>query len=462
VTDDAAAWSAHAIQRERTAARTALALLAFIFPLWSFLDYGLEPALAPGFCAIRFAVAASALAGWWYLGRSQTRRFDRPVVMTSVLATGISVAYFIALVERSSAYHYTIGYSLVFWGFGLLLIWPATYTVAAFAVTLSIHVALSVGIAGDTGPVFFSMLLFLITSAGISTAISIIRRRLEYQAFVAASALERKNGELATALATLEDAQARLVATEKLSALGRLIAQLSHEINNPVNVIENNIEPLVGYLTDLEQVLDIARGEATGALAQRWSELDIDFIRKDMRDALSSMAVAAERIRTIQSDLRTFLRGDATQRDETDLNAGVRSTVALLRRNLAPHTVIVERYGELPPARFHVGQINQVTMNLLQNALDVVSSGGRIEVETRTEPDAVVLSVTDSGPGVSETARRHLFEPFFTTKEVGKGTGLGLATCYQILEAHGGTIALDESWRSGARFVVRLPRTTRP
>ena len=455
--DQERAWERHVVLRERTGARITAALVMVLFPAWSLFDYWLEPAYANRFLVIRLAVGAFA-AAMLLIRRSPNGMMDRLATVVLVLIVGINIAYFISLVDHITIY--TIGFSLIFWGFGLLLVWPWAYMVSCFALTIGIHVVFWLASNHSDLESFLGLLAYLISAAAISTGVSIARRRLEHQAFIASYELEDKNRALATALATLKAAQERLVATEKLSALGRLIAQLSHEINNPVNVLQNNLEPLTEYLTTIEQVLEIARrqcSDPSGELARSWSELEIDFVRTDMREALSSMAAAAERIRTIQNDLRAFMRGDAALPIEADFNAGVRSTVAMLKRTLGPKTVLFETYGELPPARVHTGQINQVTMNLLQNALDVVGASGRIEIETRAEPDGLVLSVADTGPGVSEAAKRHLFEPFFTTKDVGKGTGLGLATCYQIVRAHGGTITLDEGYRNGARFVVKLP-----
>jgi signal transduction histidine kinase len=453
------AWELHAVLRERHGYLTATALITFLVPAWSVFDYWLQPERGGEFLAIRLAVAVVSAVCFGVLRTSTRPTLNRCLMLVATLCTGFAVAYFTTSAQ-DHARVYTIGFSLVYWGLGLILMWRWQYMIAAFAPMLLAHLAawwLS-GAAETT--TFLGLYVYLVSAAMISTGVAIVRRRLEHQAFVAAHNLERRNRDLAAALATLKDAQERFVATEKLSALGRLIAQLSHEINNPVNVIENNLEPITGYLGDLDVVLDAARSQCRdpdGALAQKWTELDIDFVRGDFRDAITAMAAACDRVRAIQGDLRAFMRGDASVPVEADLNAGVRSTVAMLKRNLGPHTRLVERYGELPLAQFHAGQLNQVTLNLLQNAIDVVGGAGEIAVETRALADGIELSVADTGPGVSPAARPHLFEPFFTTKEVGKGTGLGLATCYQILQAHGGTIVLDEGYARGARFVVRLP-----
>jgi signal transduction histidine kinase len=177
----------------------------------------------------------------------------------------------------------------------------------------------------------------------------------------------------------------------------------------------------------------------------------------DLRDATETMRAAIDRIRQIHGDLRAFIRGGAPEMRAGDVNEGLRSTVALVTRR-APEELRVDlSLEELPETTFQPGQLNQLWHNLLQNAIDAVGARGRVTVRSRVDRGAVEVSVADDGPGVPEADRARLFEPFFTTKEVGKGTGLGLATCYQIVERHGGTIALDAEHRPGARFVVRLP-----
>ena len=136
---------------------------------------------------------------------------------------------------------------------------------------------------------------------------------------------------------------------------------------------------------------------------------------------------------------------------------GLRSTVAMFKRSLPPSIVVREQYAPLPSTSCQPGQLNQVFLNLLENARDAVRERGEIAIEARTSGENIVVLVTDTGPGVDPASRPRLFEPFFTTKDVGKGTGLGLAVCYEIMQRHGGAISLDESYPAGARFVVKLP-----
>ncbi len=424
------------VAQERTSFKTLLAIIGAMYPAWGIVDVLLEPKDLGLHLGIRGAVALLAAVCYAIVVRTASVRTMRIAITTAIFATGFTITYLIAISNPHAQTFYSVGFSLAFWGTGFVLMWPPMFTAATHITMLGVH--LLVRITGfDTLALstWIPLFLFLVCSSVIATSVSIIRRRLEDR---------------------LAHAQARANANEKLQSLGRLITQLSHEINNPINIIENNVEPLREYLGDIDAVLEVAR-RGGSELEARWTELDIEFIRGDMGEALAAVGAAAARIRAIHSELREFMRSDAKVPVAADLNEGVRSTVALLKPKMAEGTVLVERYGDVPRVRFHTGQIHQVTLNLVQNAIDVVGPRGRIEVETRLEASSLVLSVTDDGPGVSEQARRHLFEPFFTTKTVGRGTGLGLATCYQIVRSHGGTIALDERHGRGARFVVKLP-----
>jgi PAS domain S-box-containing protein len=252
-----------------------------------------------------------------------------------------------------------------------------------------------------------------------------------------------------------------LVESEKLSALGRLLTQLSHEINNPMTVIMGNLPSAVTHLEAMSQMLGEYRAQlaATGgaaALEARYRELDLEFITEDFPSLLASVQEAAERVQRIQDDLRSFLRGEPLEKSVGDLNTPLRATVEMMRRGLPPDVSLRVTYGAVPSARFNPGQLKQVILNVLQNAVDAVRPRGDIEVKSAADARWVRISVADSGPGIPPDARRKIFEPFFTTKD-SKGTGVGLAVCRQILSSHGGSITVDEHHQDGARFVIELP-----
>jgi len=247
--------------------------------------------------------------------------------------------------------------------------------------------------------------------------------------------LRRKIDEVERTTQSLKQAQDRLVRSERLASVGRLAAGLAHEIGNP-------IAALIG-LQDL-----LLAGGLTA---------------EEQRDFLQRMRRETERINRILRDLLQFARPGAEANTENqepgDVKTAVEDTVSLLSpQKLAKDiTLEVEVTPNLPRVTLTGEQLVQVTLNLLLNAADACGSGGTVSVRARPSPRGVRLEVEDSGPGVAVEIRERLFEPFVTTKEVGKGTGLGLAVCRGLVEARGGSIALDNAYTGGARFVVELP-----
>jgi two-component system NtrC family sensor kinase len=287
-----------------------------------------------------------------------------------------------------------------------------------------------------------------------------IRYRMVREAFAVSHQLAMRNADVERTLAQLREAQARLVASEKLSALGRLLAGLSHEINNPLNVLQNNLDPLrasVDGLLDLARAASSATPPDLPTLRRRCAELDVEATARDVEDAAEMMRAAMGRVRQVHSDLRAFIRGDAPGMVLEDPGGGLRATAALLSRRLPDGVRVEVDVAPLPRTSCQPGQLNQVWHNLIQNALDAVGGAGTVSVRARAVADGIEVMVSDTGPGVPTEHQARLFEPFFTTKGLGKGTGLGLAMSYQIVERHGGAMFLDGGYTAGARFVIRLP-----
>jgi signal transduction histidine kinase/ligand-binding sensor domain-containing protein len=281
-------------------------------------------------------------------------------------------------------------------------------------------------------------------------------------------ALRRENAELERLVeartAELDRAREKVAQAEKLSAMGQLLARLSHEINNPLTAIHNNLPPVREYVEQMTEALRRCRErlehapESAREVERLWRELDLDFVLQDAPEALEAMGYATERIRSTQADLRAFLRGERPRLEPGDLNQTVHETVELVRRSLPRGTRVEVQCGELPRFSFHSGQLGQVLLNLLRNAIDALGEEGEVRVSTAVRDGMAELVVADNGPGIPPELRARIFEPFFTTKDVGKGSGLGLAICRQlVMENHGGTLELDESVARGACFRVRLP-----
>jgi signal transduction histidine kinase len=281
-------------------------------------------------------------------------------------------------------------------------------------------------------------------------------------------ALRSRNAELERLVeartAELERAREKVIQAEKLSAMGQLLARLSHEINNPLTAIHNNLPPVGEYFAQLAEVLRLCRErleahpEDASVVERVWKEVDVDFVLQDTPEALEAMHYATERIRSIQEDLRAFLRGERPRLEPGDLNQTVQETLEVVRRSLPRSARVEVRLGEVPLFSFHKGQLGQVLMNLVRNAFDAMGNEGEVRVSTCVREGRVELVVADDGPGIPPELRARIFEPFFSTKDVGKGSGLGLAICRQIIaENHGGSLELDTTVERGACFRVRLP-----
>ncbi|MDR3632547.1 MAG: CHASE3 domain-containing protein [Isosphaeraceae bacterium] len=268
---------------------------------------------------------------------------------------------------------------------------------------------------------------------------------------------------------TLKQAQARMVQTEKLAGLGQMVAGIAHEINNPLSFVTNNVAVLqrdAGEILRLLELLDeagplIAREQPD--LARRLAALreaaDLDYSLANLRGLLDRTREGLRRIQQIVSDLRAFARLDEGEVNEADINAGIESTVSIILGHARKKQVEVKlELGPLPPVTCHAAKINQVVMNLVSNAIDACSTGGRVSVRTRADNGAVRIEVEDDGTGIDASVRDRIFDPFFTTKPIGQGTGLGLSISYAIVHDHGGSIEVRSDPGRGACFVVRLPK----
>jgi signal transduction histidine kinase len=254
-------------------------------------------------------------------------------------------------------------------------------------------------------------------------------------------ALERSNTELGHALHELKNAEVQLVQAEKMASLGRLVAGIAHEINNPVSFISTSVAPL-------KRRLDRAGEGATPE------------VRRMLREAaelVDIMARGADRTATIVKDLRTFSRLHEASRKEVDLNEGIEVSLRLLESRWRDRILIHRDLGELPLVECDPGQMNQVFMNLLANACDAIVDEGNVWITTRWDGQAVSVAIRDDGCGIPADTIGRVFDPFYTTKDVGEGTGLGLSISHGIVEAHGGRLDVHSTPGEGTTFSVVLP-----
>lgn len=304
--------------------------------------------------------------------------------------------------------------------------------------------------------------------------------------------LREKAAQLEHALHELQETQTQLIQTEKMSSLGLLVAGIAHEINNPVSFIYGNIPHATQYTQDLLHLINLYREQypqPTPIIQAEEEAIDLNFLSEDLPKLMNSMQMGAERIRQIVLSLRNFSRLDKAAREPVDVHQGIDNTLLLLQHRLKakaghPKIEIVKEYGELPLVECYAGQMNQVFMNILSNAIDALEelNVGRLEVEglnsnvqsakeqpatpciricTQLKDDnTVLIRIADNGPGMTAQVQQQIFDPFFTTKSVGQGTGLGLSISYQIIvDKHGGQLKCCSTPSEGTEFWIELPIT---
>ncbi len=285
--------------------------------------------------------------------------------------------------------------------------------------------------------------------------------------------VNQKAKDLENTLSELQRAQTQLVQSEKMSGLGQLVAGVAHEINNPVNFIYGNLNHANNYIQDLLEIIETYRRnypQPISEIQELTEELDLEFLVEDLPKLLGSMKVGAQRIREIVASLRNFSRMDEAQMKEVNIHEGIDSTLMILEHRIKakpnrPRIEIIKNYHKLPQIECYPGQLNQVFMNILANALDaleeIVWDDNSPTICIKTELvgcKQVKIFISDNGKGIPEKIKTRLFDPFFTTKPVGKGTGMGLSISYQIVvEKHFGSLECISAPGEGTEFVITIP-----
>ena len=308
------------------------------------------------------------------------------------------------------------------------------------------------------------------------------RDRVELLNFLCAqAAISLENARLYQQAQTyaqqLEQSQLQIIQTEKMSALGNLVAGVAHEINNPVGFIAGNLQEAKENVRDLITHLSLYRDRVSeSAITDHAEEIDLDYLVSDLPKMLNSMQTGCDRIKGISTSLRTFSRADSDRPVAFNLHEGIDSTILILKHRLKadsnrPEIQVIKNYGNLPLVECYAGQLNQVFMNILANAIDTLndSNAGKsyaeieqtpnsISITTSLDGNHVKVAIADNGKGMSDEVKQKVFDHLFTTKEVGKGTGLGLAIAQQIIvEKHHGTIGVNSELGQGTEFIISLP-----
>lgn len=290
-----------------------------------------------------------------------------------------------------------------------------------------------------------------------------------------------RTSELQAALEQLKQSQLQLVQVEKMSTLGNLVAGVAHEINNPIGFLNGSIDHAKNYLNDLLGHLGLYQEhypQPAASIEENAEAIDLEFLRDDVPKLLESMQGAIDRIKAISTSLRTFSRADLEYKIKADLHEGIDSTLLILKYRLKdndqrPSIEVIKDYGELPPVECLPGQLNQVFMNILANAIDMFDEVAQqttfsdlknnpqvITIKTAAYPEekVVEIRICDNGRGMDEDVKTKIFNHLFTTKSVGKGTGLGMAIAHQIVtEQHNGTLEVFSEVGRGTEFRVVLP-----
>ncbi|NER03256.1 MAG: GAF domain-containing protein, partial [Okeania sp. SIO3C4] len=293
--------------------------------------------------------------------------------------------------------------------------------------------------------------------------------------------LQQTQQQLQKSFEELKQAQLQVVQSEKMASIGQLTAGIAHEINNPLSFISGNLTFTDDYIQNIIELLELYQTEwlsPSEKILNKVEDIELDYLIEDLPKSINSMKQGMKRITEISKSMRTFSRGDTVAKVPFNIHEGIDSTLLILKHRLKasvtrPEIEVVKNYGNLPEVNCYPGQLNQVFMNLIANAIDALeeSNLGKTFEEIETAPNQIILTteidsenqqiiirIKDNGMGMSESVKEKVFEHLFTTKGVGKGTGLGLSISRQIVEEkHRGKLTLTSALGEGTEFAIALP-----
>lgn len=278
-------------------------------------------------------------------------------------------------------------------------------------------------------------------------------------------ALFKKGEEQQSLIKKLQEAHEQLLQSEKMASVGQLAAGIAHEINNPIGFINSNVGTLQNYVEKLFSVIDefekLIKDDSQDSTIAKMNviheEADLTFLKDDIHDLVSESMDGLKRVKDIVQSLKDFSHVGETDWQEADIHHGIDSTLNIVNNEIKYKANVIKDYGQLPPVKCVISQVNQVIMNLLVNASHAIKENGVIKISTGCEKEGVWIKVLDTGSGIPPENLNRIFEPFFTTKPVGSGTGLGLSLSYGIIKKHGGRIEVNSTVGKGTCFTVHLP-----
>ncbi|HEY9878415.1 MAG TPA: ATP-binding protein [Leptolyngbyaceae cyanobacterium] len=336
-----------------------------------------------------------------------------------------------------------------------------------------------IGLLADTfNQLIYSVKQLLNQQKEANEQLETYSQTLEFKVEERTRELNDKNAQLQQILKELQRTQVQMVQSEKMSALGQMVAGVAHEINNPVNFIHGNLAYVQEYAQNLLDFVQLHQKHYPGPDPEIQAEaeaLDMEFIQADLPKMLDSMRMGTERIRQIVLSLRNFSRSDEAGCKAVDIHEGIDSTLLILQHRLKsqperPAIQVVREYDDLPSVECYPGQLNQAFMNILANAIDALEEATTQQLQeskkkpeitirtSRVDANWVKIVISDNGMGMPEYIHQRIFDPFFTTKAVGKGTGMGMPISYQIItEKHGGTLDCFSMLGEGTEFTIQIP-----
>jgi signal transduction histidine kinase len=280
-----------------------------------------------------------------------------------------------------------------------------------------------------------------------------------------AHSFNQMTASLREAREKMQKTQILLVRSEKMASLGQLTAGIAHEINNPVNFVSSNVNPLRRDIAEVFEVLanyeEAVSHRQLHAQFKKVEELkkklDFPYLKDEIDNLLNGIQEGAHRTSEIVKGLRSFTRLDEDERKPVDINKAIESTLLMLKHQLKNRVEVIKDFGDIPVIMCFPSKLNQAFMNILANASQAIEGRGKIFIKTSYDSEIVTISIKDTGKGMTEEVKQHIFEPFFTTKPVGEGTGLGLPITYGIIEEHDGNLEVYSELGKGSEFVITLP-----